>query len=292
MHKPATKWWYALVAASPNPEEEEAVNVGVIVGNGRPEYVDFIPGLPRLSGLVPPSESAVYQAILESIAVQLSEEGDLDVIRYSIAPQLRIAQPRGLYAEPTRETLLALRHRFLQSPAREGRSAERAYRPRASARLDRLMEPVLPALGVSLLRRARIESLYPELPRDLLRTELHPVSRVLRSPGRDVLLDSVVVTPVEPVVRLEARAMEVGKKFWHLAQLKHAIRQYSGREVRTMGVVLNGDTHADARLRDAKAYIEHVWRKDADVVLAVDTEEEVREFQEQISWVSPKNRES
>src|SRR5207245_6788269 len=116
MTKTSPQWWYSLIWASPRPESAERVNVGLLLGNGKPTRVEYLPDLPRLTGLVAPDELQVFVAIMESLQQAVASGIELTRLRQVAGPQLRIAEPKHLYVEPNEVIVRSLVRGLLESP--------------------------------------------------------------------------------------------------------------------------------------------------------------------------------
>lgn len=288
MTSPADKWWYAPIWASPRPESAERVNVGLLLGDGRVR-VEYLPGLPRLASLVAPDELAVFGEIMESLqqSVANEEKADLAALRLMAGPQLQIGDPRRLYAEPNEDTLRYLVRGLLQSPRLKATLAEhRAERSKSDQELDRLIGAVVPAVGLRVEHRPTLQKLYEHLPSAIAEAKLPQLARAVRSQRRDVLMDSVLVDPHDPIAAVRKATSQAGRAFWYYNRLRREIESTTGRQVRTIGVLLNGTPEKSSNVVEAREYIAHVWKQDADLVVDVEQTRDVESLRRQMRWLT------
>lgn len=224
--------WIALVAASPEPESRERVNIGLLFGNGEPNRLEFIDGLPRLAGLVPPDELLVYESLLRAAAEQLTDGHELSVLQTVLAPQIRISEPRALYRPADDAVVALLRGRYL-ARRRPGPhkmpTADLQLQHATEVELDRIIGSIA-RLGVKVTRNPRIERLYP----DALASEgftVPRIARALRGDRRDLLVDSVQVIDGRIRAAIGDATARVGRAFWHYKTLRQAVEHTTGAAV-------------------------------------------------------------
>lgn len=286
MTSPAPQWWYSVISAAPRPETAERVNVGLLLGNGRPR-VEFVPGLPRLAGLVAPDELAVFSTILESLTQSVADGVDIAVLRQFAGPQLQIGSPKTLYVEPGDKIVRSLLRNLLESPHLQGSWAEqRVARTEGEHELDRLIGSVVPAVGLRVERRPTLQKLYEQLPAKIAEMRFPSLARALRAPRRDILLDSVSVGTNDPLAAIRIATTRVGRAFWYYKRLRPEIEGSTGREVRTVGILLNGIPHKSSQITEAREYITHVWKADADLVVDMDRAEDLETLRKQVRWLT------
>lgn len=277
-------WWYALVSASPRPESGEAVNIGLIVGNGGPVQLEYLRKLPRLKSLVTPEELAVYGEVLDGLERRIQTGAELSTLRSLAGPQVRISEPRALYRRPDKATLATLRRQFIDVPGRlEGLRAAGEQRSATEELLDSLLIPVIP-LGLRPERRMSAEHLYPDLPGDLTQVRIPNVARAVRSEQRDLLIDGAVIEPTKLDVSIKNATGRVARAFWYYGRLRDSIRRYARRDVQTVGVLFNGKASESQDVADAEAFIRHVWELDADLVVQADRSEDIDKLRSRLAW--------
>lgn len=278
--------WFALVAATPQPEAGEAVNVGIIYGNGVPSRLEFLEGLPRLSGLVRPDEVGLIQEVMRTAAQRLVSGVSLEALRTSLSPQLRVSRPRGLFRLPDDKTAQVLRERYLAATPRveRGVAEDVALRKQSEHDLDRVVSRVS-RLGMDVVRNARFEKLYKERPAWSEQVRVPRLARALRGDRRDILIDSVLVQPMKVNQAIAVATSRIGRAFWYYKRLKGDIRAASGRDVITVGVLLDGHTDGEREVVEARDYIKHTWTPDADLVLEVDRQADLNQLRERVRWL-------
>jgi hypothetical protein len=287
MTNSSQQWWYALIAASPRPETSELVNIGLLLGDGGPSRVEFLLDLPRLTSLVAQDELTVFAEIMEGLRQAAAEGMDINVLRQVAGPQLRIGEPRHLYVEPDDSTVRSLVKGLLESPRKRRAQAEqRIMRSKTEHELDRLIGGVVTAVGLRVERRPTLQKLYEDLPPSITEARLPSLSRALRSQRRDVLLDSVLVEEHDPLAAIRIATTRVGRAFWYYKRLRAHLEKTSGREVRTIGVLLNGVPHKSSQVTEAREYINHIWSQDADLVVDVERKEDLAALRKQMQWLA------
>jgi len=286
MSETLPKWWYALVVASPKPEDGEAVNVGLIVGDGRPERMEYLPGLPRLKGLVARDEGAVLEEILASVSKQVAAGIDLPWLESTIGPQLRISAVRQLYEQPDERVIRLLTRRLLKSPrVAIARQERREARRQTDLELDRVIGGVIPALGLKIERRVSPDHLYDRLPEVFSAFKVPTLARALRSSRRDVLIDSVLVRAHKTTAAIHAAVVRAGRAFWYYSRFRKELEGSTGRQIKTIGLLLDGVPNKPPEVQETRRYIAHLWQKDADIVFDADRPEDVEALREQVGWL-------
>lgn len=279
-------YWYALIAASPTPETEEAANVGVVVGNGEAVQLGYVPGLPRLCGLASGAEVEVYEAILASVTDRVRRGVPVPELEAMVGPQLRVMQQRALYRTPSDDVLRQLCQRYLERPPRDPSAAEveRALTRRSERCLASALDSVVP-LGAEVVARARAAKLYGTRLDRHVGYKVPVISRAVRSHHRDLLIDSIVVEPSTRGKPLRQTVARVGQAFWaYNKPLRPLIREFTQREVRLVGVVHRGDPDDDADTRFAREYVKHAWGQDA-LVIDGNAQDVAGELRGHVAWL-------
>jgi hypothetical protein len=258
--------WYALISASPRPEAGEAVNVGVLYGNGAPVHLDYVEQLPRLVGLVAPEELYLFRGILSAIAERVETGADLPTLRSTIGPQLRISPPHELFKAPSEQVFSLLRHRYLTTPtAREALREETRLVQRSEKRLDRLLGGVV-RFGLDIVEDVTFDKLYASKREELPTVRVPRLARAFRGHARDLLVDGVLIEAQTADFAVRSATTRVSRAFWYYDRLRQAIQTVDGREIRTVGVLLTRPKEHAPEVIEARDYIRHVWERDALVV--------------------------
>jgi septum formation inhibitor MinC len=262
---PDPDYWYSLIAASPNPENEEAANVAVVVGNGLATRLVYSNELPRLCGVATSADTAVFRTILQSLADRVNQGIDRAELQALLGPQLRIMRSRALYREPTDEVLARLRKQFLEKPRGQGdEAAAKALVRRSTNALDSVLRRSAPR-GVELTEKATPRRLYERRLDTHVGFQVPRIARAVRFAERDVLIDSVLVERETAGRPLSIATSRVSQAFFAYNQLRSTIRQYANRDVILIGVIHPGSTE-DANMLQRREWVKHTWRPDSDVI--------------------------
>ena len=277
--------WYALVSAAPAPETGESVNVAVLFGNGRPVHLRYLERLPRLSGIAAADEINVFEAVLSAVATKISHGAELSDIALMMAPQMFLKEPRALFQELSDALVERIAQRYLTTPKAPPREINMdALIAKSTTLLD---EQIARAKrkGVLVQRNVRPKTLYEGKLDRFVPFTVPKIARALRGFGRDVLIDSLVVDQDQPPATIRMAAGRIGHAFFaYDAKLKPIIRQYAGREIRTLGIlqpVKATDSRDTLELRD---YIRDSWSKHA-IVVDANEDEVVNELRKQSDWI-------
>jgi hypothetical protein len=261
-----SQYWYSLIAASPNPETEEAVNVAVVVGNGQAVHLVFHHDLPRLCGLANPADVALYRTVLESVQERVNRGIDPKELESLLGPQLTLKRPRALYRAPSDDLLIRLRRNYLEKP--QGQSLEatvNALQRRSTAALLESLQGSVP-FGVDVKEHVTPRKLYGPGIRSHVGFRVPPLARAVRFEHVDVLLDSVLVEPGNLGRALTVAAGRISEAFFaYNRELRPLIQQYSGRSVKLIGVLHPGPAD-DADTHHRRDFIKHTWKLDAQVI--------------------------
>lgn len=279
-------YWYALIAASPTPETEEAANVAVVVGNGHAVQLGYVPGLPRLCGLASAAEAEVYEAILASVTDRVRRGVAVPELEAMVGPQLRVMRRRALYRTPSDALLKQLCSRYLErAPSDPAAEAARALVRRSERRLATELERASVPIGFEVLARVRPVKLYGTRLDKYVSYTVPALSRAVRSAQRDLLIDSVLVEPGTRGRPLNQTATRVGKAFWaYRRRLRPFIRELAQRDVRVVGVVHAGTPGDDADTLFAREYVKHLWGQDA-FVIDGNEQDVAGELRAQMAWL-------
>lgn len=279
MDKSKGDWWYARVGASPRPEAGELVNIGLILGNGEAADLEAASELPRLKGLVAPSERRVYEEMIAALRESIRDGKNLQVLRQTYGPQIKISEPRRLYSEPDDDLRGALRRKLLETPEEPG-AAPSGPREEAEEELERVVSRVV-QLGYEVTRRPTPRRLYKDRWKEVFPTSVPRLAYALRSKAQreDVLVDGVVIHADDPDYPVRTgQVSRIGRAFWEYRRAQETILRVVGRRVRTVGMIFNGHVAELPEVRDAKEYIQHVWDEDLDLLAEADREVDLERF--------------
>jgi hypothetical protein len=271
-------YWYAVISALPDPELGERVNVALMLCSHRWAKIEFIDELPKLSCLALERDLTLYRTVLNSLVSKVNSAEDYFGLSMRLGPHFEVSQPRELYHAPDGRTLRNLRNRYLRLPKDpEQRRTRRNPQAQASQRLDAALERIMP-IGFELEKTASVERLYPEVARaHVFHAPVPRLNRAVRLGDHDVLIGSVVVENDNPLGTARDATARISQAFWQYGQARTRIRELTGREIRTLGVVLNGTSDRRPEVRSAKEYVLHLWEQDADSLFAPERrEDEVR----------------
>jgi hypothetical protein len=287
MAKDADQWWYSLVGVSPRPESGELVNVGLILGNGRPAQMVYVPGLPRLSGLVDQAEAALFSEMMESIAERVEGGTDLSTLRASVGPQLRIAPERRLYEAGSGDVITLLRDRYLvTSGIPESREENRALVKQSEQALDKVVGKVI-RFGLEVVdKNVTYDRLYEKRPAWAANVRIPRLARAYRSARRDLLVDGVIVEPERTEDAIKAATTRISRAFWYYSRLRGDIEKLEGRQVQTVGLLLDGKYKKVPEVAEARAYIKHIWETEQALVLETDHPGAQDALKERLRWAA------
>jgi hypothetical protein len=259
-------FWYSLVAASPNPETEEAANVAVVVGNGKVVRLEFLERLPRLCGLANPEDIAVYEAVLRGVAERANRGIDPAELQDLMGAQLRIMRKRELYKQISDDLIARLKKQYLERPSGQAvDDATRALVRRSTARLDEALAGVV-STGTEIARRVTPRKLYGHKLDRYVRYRVAPIERAIRLPNVDVLVDSIVVEPETRGRPLSQATVRVSQAFYAYKKLRPEIQNYANRDVYTVGVLHPSSTSDDSDTLQRRDWVRHLWSSDAVVI--------------------------
>lgn len=262
----SSQYWYSLIAASPNPETEEAANVAVVVGNGQAVQLVYHQDLPRLCGLANAADVALYRTVLESVKERVNKGIDPKELEGLLGPQLTLKRQRALYRAPSDDLLRRLRRDYLEKPAGQSlEAAANALQRRSTAVLLKSLQRVVP-FGVDVKERVTPRKLYGPGLKSHVGFRVPPIARAVRFERVDVLVDSVLVEPGNLGRALTVAAGRVSEAFFaYNRELRPLIEQYAGRQVKLIGVLHPGPVD-DADTSHRRDWIKHTWQVDAQVV--------------------------
>lgn len=257
--------WYSLIAASPNPETEEAANVAVVVGNGLATRLVFNKDLPRLCGLASADDVAVYRTILESIEDSVNRGIDRTQLQGLLGSQLRIMRQRALYREPTDEVLSRLKSQFLERPkGLSDEAAAKALVRRSTNALAGILRKSTPR-SAEITERVTPRKLYEHKLDQYVGYRIPRLARAVRLADKDVLIDSVLVE-AETVGRpLSIATSRVSQAFFAYKQLRSTIQRYANRDIVLIGVLHRGRTD-NATVKIRRDWVKHTWTPDSEVI--------------------------
>jgi hypothetical protein len=278
-------WWYSLIAASPTPESGESANVAVVLGDGQASYLSYRKRLPRMVGLAPPEVIEVFERVLESVSETVGRGLDVATLRAMIGPQLEVTAPRVLFQAPTDALVERLVRRYLDSPRSSITEEVEAVVRRSNQKLDAALRRA-PVRRFEISQHVSFKDLYGAMSRKRFAVPRIPrIARAVRGPARDLLVDSVVVTPGTASAAVRQGTAKIGKAFFEYNSLKSEIAQISGREIRTVGVLHRSGSVENSEVREARRYIKHVWESSNAEVIDADEAEVPVAFAEYSAWL-------
>lgn len=284
MSKRKADWWYARIGASPRPEAGELVNIGLILGNGGAQDVEVASDLPRLKGLVTPSERGVYEEIIVALRENVKKGADLHTLRQSFGPQIQISEPRELFSKPDKKLKRALRRKLLETPE-EAKEESAGPREEAEEEVGRVVSRVV-QLGYDVERRPTPRKLYKDQWKEVFTSNVPSLAYALRSKAEreDVLVDGVVIHGEDPDYSVRTgQVSRIGRAFWEYRRAESKILDVVGRRVRMVGMIFNGRGLEVPDVRDAKEFIRHVWKQDLDLFVEAEREEDLEHLREALA---------
>src|SRR5690606_7204162 len=252
-------WWYALVSASPNPEAGEAINVGLLFGNGRPAFLEFDENLSRLKCLADRFERKMYSDILNDIRSNIRHTTSVSELNQIYGPQLKVSDPRPLYQQPNKTTINRLRRHYLGAVrSRRTHSEER----KAVTLVDETISRVAWRYAEPLTQKKRAlpEDLYPRDAKKIFETPVPAIDRVLRTRDKDLLIGAARIGSRKPESAIQGKGTKLGRAFWQYREARPRIEDLTGCRVRMVGLIYNGDGNdQEPEVRDAIEYLSHLW---------------------------------
>jgi hypothetical protein len=279
------RYWYSLVAASPAPETGESVNVAVLFGNGQAVHLAYRDHLPRLCGIAAADEINVYEAVLSSVAKRVGQGLDVATVAGMLAPQMFLKAPRLLLQDLSDSLIETIRDRYLTTPQGPPASLNVDALVRKSvARLDRTINELKPT-GVIVQRNVRPSTLFEGKLDRFVPFTVPKLARAFRGFGRDVLIDSLEVDDLQATANVRVAAARIGQAFFAYDQkLRPLVRDYAGREFRTLGILHPANAEESANTLELREYIKDSWAQHATVVDGTH-EDILRELRAQADWI-------
>lgn len=264
----ATERWYALVAASPDPEAQERINVALVTNDRGRQRMVYEDGLRRLRCILPPNQVQVYAAVLKSLASTVVAGVPLEHLNTMLGPQLVLSKPRAVHRPLSRDVVDMLVKKHFTGPetGREHAAAAdtgRTYLGELNRVLNRTIESALPgpSFGVEISGQVRFNRLYPHVKRPGGR--IPELNRVIRGPRHDLLIGAVLLNGGEPAT-VRSTGARIGQAFWQYKRLRGAVRSTTGRDLRTIGILVEKEPEPPSR--ELGLYLRHLWGRDADGV--------------------------
>jgi hypothetical protein len=262
-----------VVSALPDPEAGDRVSVAIIVGDARRAQVDFLENLPKLACLAPTGTLSMYKSILQAIQSRVENPSQFWGLAATIGPHFDLSTPRELYAAPDGRVRRHLINHYLRIEGTRSRGTRFSPQNEASHRLDRFLLSAVP--GALIEKIATVERLFPELGDDVFPAPVPRLNRAVRTEDTDILIGAVVVDAEDnPLGVARDASARISQAFWQYSQSRERLQAATGRTIRTLGVVLNGTSHARPEVRSAKEYVLHLWEGDADELFAPERRED------------------
>jgi hypothetical protein len=278
------EWWYALIGAAPRPESDEVVNVGVLLGNGRPTHLGYVDRLPRLTGIVEREEANVYQAVLAAAAESIAIGGSLESLTSMIGPQMKVMRRRPLYQPPSDTLLERLTARFLETHTLPGAHREiDALIERSRQQLDVVISKARPR-GAAIVSLVRPANLYDQKVDKLIPFRVPRLARAIRGAHRDLLVDSLLVEDGYSGAAIRQATARIGQAFFAWHKLRPTVKKATGKEVHLVGILHASPNNSKADTREMREYIKHTWSNDA-LIIDAEKENEADALRKQAAWV-------
>ena len=286
MPEQLSHYWYAFLAASPTPETGEAVNIGLVIGNGKAFSLEYEPHLPRLAGLVAADQRHVYEAILAPLKERIAASGGVPEaeLRAMLGSQLRLQSRRALLHEPNQRVLKILRAHYLQTPDIPYRTAVTRLRAQAGRRLDEAIDQVRPR-HVHVSKSVTFKKLYEQKLERFVEFNVPPIARALRSERRDLLMDSILIDAAHLKYAARQPASRISRAFFGYRKIEGVIRRQTGKEIRLVGILHPGSPDDSADVRETREWIKHIWEKDATRVIDGNEIDVAAALREDAEWV-------
>jgi hypothetical protein len=282
--------WFAPIVARPVPEFPDRVTVGVVVGNGRIQRIEWDEDLPRLQGIMSRDHRALFAVAIANAKERIREFQSLDDLRRALGVQFEVAEPIELWAELTNQTLKSLRRVYL-AEMKSNRTNEATFIKMGTKVLDIQVERVRPKHVYYVNKQQTLADLYgARLDREDFR-EIPKIRRLARAGKRDMIFNSVLL-PAQGVSEIDRHFALMSRQFNDLRHLVPHIHRRVGVEVRTVGVVQPLPAEASDETKRFRNLILEQWEPLTDILVdARDDSDADRQLATALEWVAAAERE-
>lgn len=269
-------YWFAPIVARPIPELPDAVTVGLAFGNGRLEHIEYDHELERLKGMWSVDHRAVLAVALRYATRNIRELKSINDLSSMLGVQFCVEEPRPLLAPYSIQVVRALRRSYLDMVKSPRDSATGLQRESLRA-LDREIDSLLPGGVTYRTKPIPLSDLYPGVAERYETAQIPAVQRMLQFDNRDLVLGSVIVRMQERA-HLDQLVQRTIRQFYFLDRLREPIRQRSGKEVRTVGVIQPLEANATGETRMLHEMISEQWTERSDHVIVLHSTKDAQEL--------------
>ena len=247
------KYW--VLSYAPLPESGERVALALVVdeGNGRIR-LDYDATFGKVLKLYPDADSAGLAFQLERLRSELRESPAVAPILNSFGPQLEASPAKRIGLPLLKNSIDVLMTRYILPAKRGGRTKLRE-------------DPVSKEIQAFVRRSAPGVHIQTDIaPVDVLGISVAGAKRIamgIRSGSGWTLIDGIDLNTLSPTAAIH-RADDISRSFWNYGR----VADTRGIRIRSVGVVLNGNSHLTTKTHEAHDYALHRFESESD--LAVD----------------------
>jgi hypothetical protein len=263
---------YRLVYFQPDPEDGERVSVALLFQADREVDLLYNADFPKLRCLAPATDPNLVQMYLDDLADRLRhDQSNVDAVIRRHTPQIMTSEPRKVAWPLTDTARLYLIKRFLNKEKVATTHTRLEKQDQVRAHLKQLIRHTVKRPSIDLQEDAQSEwVLGRHIP------EIEQVALAMRKRKGVILIDGVDLTILKPKSAL-SRINRVTHTFWQYGRLRE--REFEPREIRRIGVVLNGHVKPTAQYQDAHDFALHQFNKEADLVVDTTSLRNLGEFE-------------
>ncbi|HEV2884666.1 MAG TPA: hypothetical protein VGW36_07395 [Pyrinomonadaceae bacterium] len=263
---------YRLVYFQPDPEDGERVSIALLFqANGGVDLL-YNTDFPRLRCLAPSTDPNLVQMYLDDLADRLRHDQlNVDAIIRRHAPQIMTSEPRKVAWPLTDAARLYLMKRFLHKEKVAATHPRLEKQDQVRAHIKQLIHHTVKGRKLELHEDAAADwVLGRHMP------EIEQVALAMRKRKGVLLIDGVDLTILRPKSAL-SRINRVTHTFWQYGRLREM--EFEPREIRRIGVVLNGHVKPTPEYQDAHDFALHQFHKEADLVVDTTSLRNLGEFE-------------
>jgi hypothetical protein len=247
------KYW--MLYYQPNPEDGERITIALLLQQSGRRDVRFDPTFTKVRKLYPTVDVESLNLLLESLRDEIETSSDPEMVLSSYGPQLLASNARRVATPITDEMADMMLGRYV-FPVKAQRRRAPPEKDVTALEIEALLRN---AGGPDLQLKSSVKA------REIIGRNLpgaKPIALAVARPDGWTLVDGVDLNALTTRGAI-TRADDVAHTYWAYGRAKATINA----TIKTVGVVLNGNSHLAPATHEAHDYVIHRFEAESDHVI-------------------------
>lgn len=272
-------WGFYVISYSPQLEENESVNVGLLFTGDNQVLLDYDKRFPKLEA-IGTKEDELYLNFLFDSVNKNSKNPQMAVERFKDKErQFSLSHRHEILRKPDKKNIAFLKKRFLSKPRfRETTRKTSAVHERLESQLDNFLFSTYQLSPSCLHRKVSLRDVVSKDIVHRLPKRNHVISRCYEAKENLFFIDTISLhASVDSILN---RSNKINKTFWLYGKYLKDIRFNTGRNPMRIGVIFNGIQRPDKDLEETYNFIKDLLKGNTDRLIEPHKNNDIRRLGE------------